>query len=143
MSEGAIQLNWVDYLSIVGSVFSIIGVGITIYLAISTQNIKDKVKTISNIEVLKKERKSLINDLKSCQDLLEQDNKKGISDLSRIVRQLDEYKGLMTKEDLSNLKALKKFIRSPLNRDIERIMICINALIGFLELNTNNNLKHI
>lgn len=143
MSNDIVQMDWVDYLSIIGSIFSVIGVGITIYLAISTQNIKEKVKVISNIEVLKKEKKALVNDLKSCQDLLEKDEKRGISDLSRIIRQLDEYKGLMSKEDLGNLKTLKKSIHNPIKRDVEQIIICINALIGFLELNTNNNIKHI
>lgn len=143
MSNDIVQLDWVDYLSIVGSIFSIISVGITIYLAISTNTIKDRVNIISNIETLKKEKKSLINDLKSCQEIIEKDELSGISDLSRIIRQLEEYKGLMEKSDLDSLKSLKHCVRKPKKRDKEKILIYINALIGFLELNTNNKFKHM
>lgn len=134
------SLEWV---SVIGSIFSIISVGITIYLAFNTRTIKDRVNIISNIETLKKEKKSLINDLKSCQDLIEQDEKRGISDLSRIIRQLEEYKGLMEKSDLVSLKSLKRSVGKPEKRDKEKTLIYINALIGFLELNTNNKFKHM
>lgn len=137
------ELTSIEWISVIGTVFSIISVAITIYLAFSTHTIKDRVNIISNIETLKKEKKSLINDLKSCQDLIENDEQRGISDLSRIIRQLEEYKGLMEKNDLTSLKLLKRCVGKTKKRDNEMTIIHINSLIGFLELNTNNKFKHI
>lgn len=128
-------LDLLDWISILGLIVSILGVGITVYLAITTQNIKNKVKIISNLKTFKKDKKTLTNELKSCKDLLLIDLSDGVQDLSRIIRTLDEYTSFMKKNDLKNLNKIKKMIHSPKKRNVEELLICINHLIGFLELN--------
>ncbi|WHP41552.1 hypothetical protein QIX46_00460 [Lysinibacillus boronitolerans] len=137
------SLDWLDWLSIIGTTFSIIGVGITIYLAITTQNIKDKVKVITNLKTFQKDKKTLTNELRSCKDIMENNLDNGIQDLSRIIRQLDEYTSFMSKDDLNNLKKIKRMIRSPKKRNVEGLLICVNHLIGFLELNIDITYKNI
>ena len=137
------SLDLLDWISITGVFFSLVGVVLTIYLAFTTHNIKNKVKSISNLKTFQKDKKTLTNELKSCKDLLIIDLSIGLQDLSRIIRPLDEYTSYMSKEDLANLKKIKRMIRSPKKRNAEQLLICINHLIGFLELNIDIAYKNI
>lgn len=141
--NASVPLDWLDWFSVIGTIFSIISVGITIYLTYSTQNIKEKVKTITNLKTFQKDKKTLINELRSCKDLFDTDEVSGIRDLSRIIRLLEEYRGFMNKNDSTNLMKLKKSVNTPKKRNKDEIVICINYLIGFLELNIDNTYKNI
>lgn len=137
------SLNWLDWTTILGTVLSFVGLLITLYLAFTTQNIKNKVKIIGNIKTFQKDKKTLVNELKSCKDIMGINQDNGVQDLTRIVRLLDEYSSFMSKDDLKNLKKLKKMLRGKKEINRNEMLLCVNHIIGFLELNIDVSYKNL
>lgn len=130
-----------DMLSSVADIFGIIGFIITIYLAVSTNNIKGRVKLITNIEILKAEKQTLLKDLKSTLDIInmEVDSPTMYNDLHIVLRKLEEYKYSMNKEDKKNIKMFKKMLNNKSKIDKQEVNNRVAKIIGFLDLKMDDS----
>lgn len=130
----------INTVSIIGTICSIISLIFSIFIFFYTKSLKEKYTLLTQSKQLKKDRVSLVNDLKSCSDLLSKnDNDYAIQDLARILRLLENYSLSMDKKDKRNLKKLRKFVnsRNVTNTDVQ---VAINGIIGFLQSNHDKTL---
>lgn len=135
----------INSLSVIGTICGIIGLIFSVYIFLNTKSIKDKYNLLTQSKQLKKDRLSLVNELKSCNDLLSESDTKGkdkeyaINDLARILRLLENYSLSMKRNDKHNLKKLRKFVKKR-NIDISEVQVIINEIIGFLQSNHDKTL---
>lgn len=131
----------INTISLIGTVCSIIGLIFSIFIFFYTRSIKEKYTLLTQSKQLKKDKTSLVNDLRSCSDLLSDntDNDYAIRDLARILRLLENYSLSMDKKDKRNLKTLGKFVNKR-NVIITDVQVAINGIIGFLQSNHDKTL---
>ncbi|MFD4490727.1 hypothetical protein ACM1TL_05425 [Lysinibacillus capsici] len=136
--------EFLDISSIVGTVCSIIGLCFTVYIFYTTKSIKEKYDTLIQSQQLIKDKKTLINELKSCSEILGKngDLDYGIADLARILRLLENYSLSMKYNDKKNLKKLKKYIVKQ-HISIKEVQVAIQGIIGFLQSNHDKKFEII
>lgn len=126
----------INSMSLIGTICSIIGLIFSVFIFLYTKSLKEKYTLLSQSKQLKKDRTSLVNELRSCSDLLsnKKDDEYAIRDLARILRLLENYSLSMDKKDKRNLKTLEKFINKR-NVVITDVQVAISGIIGFLQSN--------
>lgn len=130
-----------DWVTIAGTLLGVLSLILTFIVAKNTNKIKGKVALLQNIGILKAERETIMNDLLSTLDLInESGSRKEINQLNILLRKLDEYVSLMNKEDLGSLKKLKALLKSgELEKNIDDINFYVSKIIGFLDLKIDDS----
>lgn len=95
----------------------------------------------------KTNKKSLLNELTSLQDLIIKDGIKDLKnnyDISKALRKLDNYRDFMTKNDKYALKRIKKVLQKGINdKNINDLTFNMGIIIGFLELRQDYDLNNL
>lgn len=143
MTEEIDSFTLIDWVSFTGTFVGIISLIFTIYLTYSTYNIKEKVKLLSNMDLLKSEKQTLVNELKSSLDIINMDNGQynptKYNDLHRIIRKVEEYQYSMNKEDKRNFKKLKKMLGKRSNINSIELNDRVSRVIGFLDIKMDDS----
>jgi hypothetical protein len=125
---------------------SIIGFGITTYLLITTNGIKDKMQRVIKFKDFKKDKKSLINDLNSSINLMitNPTDPNNATDLIKILRKLQDYKSYMTKEDKKALSEARKIVSKGITTQNSNVLRTLLAsLVGFLEIKQEYDINNL
>jgi maltooligosyltrehalose synthase len=131
------MLSYGTILSDISSWASIVSLIATFIIALTTGSIKKKVQKLMNFRNFKVDKKTLENELKSISTLLTSnahgDDLQNISDLSQILRRLENYKLYMIRSDRAALKRCKSILKKgQINQNKHILINDINTLIGFL-----------
>lgn len=132
----------------IGTWASIISLIATILIAINTGSIKKKVQRMMNFRHFKADKESLENELRSINEIISKeeygDHMINISDLSLILRKLDDYKLYMTRGDKAAFKRCKKIARKGEELHQNRKLINdISTLIGFVSSRIDHDVKNL
>ncbi|WP_312507380.1 hypothetical protein [Lysinibacillus sp.] len=131
-------------MSVIGTALGAISLILTFIVSRNTGKIKEKVGLLQNIDLLRAEKETIKNDLLSTLDIINMGDKSQTSfnQLHTIIRKLEEYKGLMSKPDLENLKNLKNLLRQEHTyKNIEEINASASEIVGFLDLKIDETIK--
>jgi len=147
LSTNTNNVTFTDFLnvfSIIGTVCTLIGLGFTVYIFYTTKSIKEKYDTLLQSQQLTKDKKTLINELKSCSDIFEKNGNSdyNVADLARILRLLENYSLSMKYSDKKNLKKLKRYILKQ-HISIKEVQVAIQGIIGFLQSNHDKQFEII